>query len=40
LFTIYIFEGIRHEEGGLIEEFGDKYRQYRNEIGMFFTFRK
>lgn len=40
LFTIYIFEGIRHEEGGLIEEFGDKYRQYRNEIGMFFTFKK
>ena len=40
LFTIYIFEGIRHEEGGLIEEFGDKYRQYRNEIGLFFTFKK
>lgn len=40
LFTIYIFEGIRHEEGGLIEEFGEKYQQYRKEIGMFFTFKK
>lgn len=39
LFTIYIFEGIRHEEGGLIEEFGDKYRAYRKEIGLFFTLR-
>lgn len=40
LFTIYIFEGIRHEEDGLIEEFGDKYREYRKQIGMFFTFKK
>jgi protein-S-isoprenylcysteine O-methyltransferase Ste14 len=40
LFTIYIFEGIRHEEGGLIEEFGDKYREYRKEIGLFFTLKK
>jgi protein-S-isoprenylcysteine O-methyltransferase Ste14 len=39
LFTVYIFEGIRHEEGGLIEEFGDKYREYRKEIGLFFTFK-
>ena len=37
LFTIYIFEGIRHEEGGLIEEFGDDYRDYQKKIGMFFT---
>ena len=40
LFTIYIFEGIRHEENGLIEEFGDKYREYRKQIGMFFTLNK
>ena len=40
LFTIYIFEGIRHEEGGLIEEFGEKYEQYRKQIGLFVTFRK
>jgi len=39
LFTVYIFEGIRHEEGGLIEEFGDKHREYRKEIGLFFTFK-
>ena len=39
LFTIYIFEGIRHEEGGLIEEFGEKYQAYRKQIGMFFTFK-
>ena len=40
LFTLYIFEGIRHEEDGLIEEFGDKYREYRKQIGMFFTVNK
>lgn len=40
LFTVYIFEGIRHEEGGLIEEFGDTYREYQNKIGMFFTFKR
>ena len=40
LFTIYIFEGIRHEEGGLIEEFGDKYLEYRKQIGLFFTLKK
>lgn len=40
LFTIYIFEGVRHEEDGLIEEFGDKYREYRKQIGMFFTLKK
>jgi len=39
LFTIYIFEGIRHEEGGLIEEFGEKYAQYRKQIGLFFTIK-
>jgi protein-S-isoprenylcysteine O-methyltransferase Ste14 len=39
LFTIYIFEGIRHEENGLIEEFGDKYREYRKEIGLFFSIK-
>lgn len=39
LFTIYIFEGIRHEEGGLIEEFGEKYEEYRKQIGLFFTFK-
>ena len=37
LFTIYIFEGIRHEEDGLIQEFGEKYRQYQQKIGLFFT---
>jgi methanethiol S-methyltransferase len=39
LFTIYIFEGIRHEEGGLIEEFGEKYQAYRKQIGMFLTLK-
>ena len=39
LFTIYIFEGIRHEEGGLIEEFGEKYETYRKQIGLFFTLK-
>lgn len=39
LYTIYIFEGIRHEEGGLIEEFGDSYREYKKQIGLFFTIK-
>ena len=39
LLSICIFEGIRHEEGGLIEEFGDGCQAYRKEIGLFFTWR-
>lgn len=40
LLTAYLFIGIQFEERGLIQEFGEKYQQYRKEIGMFFTFRK
>ena len=40
LLTVYLFIGIQFEEHGLIQEFGDKYQQYRKEIGMFLTFRK
>lgn len=39
LLTLYLFIGIQFEEHGLIQEFGDKYRQYKKEIGMFFTLR-
>lgn len=39
LLTVYLFIGIQFEENGLIQEFGDKYRQYQKEIGMFFTLR-
>lgn len=40
LLTCYMFAGIRFEERSLIQEFGEKYRQYQQEIGMFFTIRK
>lgn len=39
LLTTYLFIGIQFEEHGLIQEFGDKYREYKKEIGLFFTFR-
>ena len=39
LLTFYLFIGIQFEEHGLIQEFGDKYRQYKKEIGLFFTLR-
>lgn len=37
LLTIYLFIGILFEERSLIAEFGDKYKHYKKEIGMFFT---
>lgn len=40
LLTGYVFTGIRFEERGLIQEFGDKYRDYQKQIGLFFTFRR
>jgi protein-S-isoprenylcysteine O-methyltransferase Ste14 len=40
LMTVYLFAGIKFEETGLIQEFGDKYREYKNEIGLFFTLNK
>ena len=39
LLTTYLFIGIQFEERSLIQEFGDKYQEYKKEIGMFFTFR-
>jgi methanethiol S-methyltransferase len=39
LLTTYLFIGIQFEEHSLIQEFGDKYREYKKEVGMFFTFR-
>jgi methanethiol S-methyltransferase len=39
LLTIYLFVGIQFEERTLIQEFGDKYREYKKEVGMFCTFR-
>lgn len=38
LLTIYLFVGIQFEEHALIQEFGDKYREYKKEVGMFCTF--
>lgn len=40
LLTAYLFIGIQFEEHGLVQEFGDKYREYKKEVGMFFTFRR
>lgn len=40
LMTIYLFIGIRFEERSLIQQFGDSYRQYAREVGMFFTIGK
>ena len=40
LLTAYLFCGIRFEEFGLIQEFGDRYRDYKKEVGLFFTFKK
>lgn len=37
LLTVYIFTGIRFEERSLMQEFGDQYRQYQKQIGLFFT---
>lgn len=39
LLTIYVFTGIRFEERGLVQEFGERYQQYRREIGLFFTLK-
>lgn len=39
LLTVYMFIGILFEEQGLIQEFGGKYQDYKQEIGMFFTYR-
>ncbi len=40
LLTAYIFVGVWFEERNLVEEFGDTYRKYRREVGMFFTLKK
>ena len=40
LLTIYIFIGVWFEERNLVEDFGDTYRKYRREVGMFFTLQK
>lgn len=39
LLTVYLFVGIQFEERALVLEFGDKYREYKKEVGMFCTFR-
>lgn len=39
LLTVYTFIGISFEERSLIQEFGEKYLNYKKEIGRFFTFR-
>lgn len=36
LFTLYIFIGVAFEERGLMMQFGETYRKYKAEIGMFF----
>lgn len=39
LLTAYLFMGIQFEDKGLVAEFGEHYRQYKKEIGIFFTLR-
>lgn len=39
LFTLYIFIGVSFEEKDLIREFGDRYLQYKNRVGMFFSWK-
>lgn len=36
----YILVGVLFEERGLIQEFGDTYREYKRNIGAFFTISK
>ena len=40
LLTLYIFIGIRFEERSLVQEFGERYREYQRSIGLFFTLKK
>ena len=40
LLTAYIAVGVLFEERGLINEFGDTYREYKRSIGTFFTLSK
>jgi protein-S-isoprenylcysteine O-methyltransferase Ste14 len=35
LATVYFIVGALHEEGALLEEFGDAYREYRQKVPMF-----
>lgn len=39
LLSVYIFVGVYFEEQDLVREFGETYRQYRKEIGVFLTIR-
>lgn len=40
LLTLYVFTGIRFEERSLIAEFGEHYRDYQKQIGLFFSFNR
>ena len=40
LLSVYIVVGVLFEERGLINEFGDTYREYKRNIGTFFTLSK
>lgn len=37
LLTVYLFAGIRFEEHGLVQEFGERYREYQRNVGMFYS---
>jgi len=39
LLTLYIVAGVHFEEKDLLDQFGESYREYKQEVGALFTFK-